>query len=288
MSMIKVIGKQMGRMRGLTLSRRGESIRGQLSGAPLWVILLLTLFSANLFAAQELTFDVLQTGAQTYKNVTVTSKAKSYIFIKHSAGLASIKVSELSNDALQKLGYITAPKPQTNSAALWARKAVEKMDTSRLKNFEANLLQKWGGSKFISKLHPSAANPGLIVVGMVIMLAAYLFYCYCCRLVCQKVGTEPGALVWLPLLKVFPMLRAASMPAWWFVALFIPGVNLLGYVVWCSKIVEARGKTALLLVLLLLPVFNVFAFLYLAFSEGATDKTAPAEPKLELMTLEIA
>ena len=60
---------------------------------------------AGTVRAAEDKFDVLQIGTQTYSNVTVTTKAKSYIFLIHAAGMTSIKVSQLPPDLQEKLGY---------------------------------------------------------------------------------------------------------------------------------------------------------------------------------------
>jgi hypothetical protein len=277
----------MGRICAFPICRGGQTIGGYLLGAASWVILAFMLFlSTNAFAASEQRFDVLQIGTRTYQNVKVTTKAKSYIFILHSGGMTNIKVSELPNDILQKLGYITAPIVQTNGAALWARQAAAKMDTPQLKQLEAKLLQSWRGARAVIKSHLPPLKPGVIVVAAGVLIMAYLFHCYCCMLICQKTGNEPGVLVWLPVLQVLPMLRAASMSAWWFVTWFIPGLNLVGHAVWCGRIVQARNKTIPLLVLLLVPVMNIFAFLYLAFSEAAPQKKE--EPHVEIMTLETA
>jgi hypothetical protein len=117
-------------------------------------------------------------------------------------------------------------------------------------------------------------------------LAIYLFFCYCCKLICQKTGKAPGALIWFPALNVLPMLQAASMSRWWFVLCLIPVLNLVAYVTWCFKIVHARGKTLPLAILLLLPVGNFLAFLVLAFSEGSRQRSQ--EPRLEIIGLQTA
>jgi len=51
-----------------------------------------------------------------------------------------------------------------------------------------------------------------------------------------------GALIWVPLLQLFPLLRAAGMSRVWFVAFLVPLVNVVAQIVWYVKIVEARGK----------------------------------------------
>jgi apolipoprotein N-acyltransferase len=142
---------------------------------------------------------------------------------------------------------------------------------------------------------------GMMIVGLLI----YLFFCFCLRLIVRKTGTEAGFLIWLPILQLIPMLRAARMSTVWFfmwispflVALALPllvmgsgasepqtamGIasilgmatsvlQLVAAVVWCVKIVQARDKHILWAILLILPLTNLIAFLYLAFSSGAEE-----------------
>ena len=51
-------------------------------------------------------------------------------------------------------------------------------------------------------------------------------------------------------------------------AFIVPLLNLVGQVLWCVKITQARGKGFLTAVMLILPVTNILAFLYLALSNG--------------------
>jgi hypothetical protein len=100
-------------------------------------------------------------------------------------------------------------------------------------------------------------------------------------LICQKVGHPPGILVWLPLVQLLPLLRAAGMSGWWFLAYLVPGLNIVAQIIWSLKIAKARGKSVWVGVLLLLPVANLFSFLYLAFSNGATGGgDEDSEPKV--------
>ena len=58
-------------------------------------------------------------------------------------------------------------------------------------------------------------------------------------------------------------------------------------VLWCFNIAKARGKSVWVGVLLLLPITSLFAFLYLAFSDGLADgKDDEAEPNV--ITLQAA
>jgi hypothetical protein len=239
--------------------------------------------------AAEQTFEVLQTKTVTYTNVTVTTKAKNYIFILHASGMASIKIAELPSEVQQQLGYATAdaPKRSTNAAAVWVKREIAKVDVPQLKALGKQLEQKWRGPAPSGPAALRLINPRVVWIILGVALLLYVFYCYCCMLICQKTGNPPGILVWLPVLQLFPMLRAAGMSGWWFLAYFVPLLNLVPTILWPFKIASARGKSAWVGVFLLLPITSLFAFLYLAFSDRAADKDEEeAEPKI--MSLQTA
>src|SRR5258707_5348163 len=76
-------------------------------------------------AANEETFDMLQIGTRTYKNVTITTKAKNYVFILHSTGMTNVKVTDLPPDLREKLGYnavANTGKGGSAAATAWAKK----------------------------------------------------------------------------------------------------------------------------------------------------------------------
>jgi len=243
----------------------------------------------GVLGAAEEKFEVLKIGTQTYTNVTVTTKAKNYIFILHASGMTNLKIAELPLDLQQKLGYAAVPAANgpTNATVAWARKGIARMDAPQLKKLRKQVEQKWREPAAAKLSAMGLAGPKLIfgLLGLVLLL--YLFHCYCCMLICQKAGHPPGILVWLPVAQLFPLLRAAGMSGWWFLAYCVPGLNIVAQVLWSLKIAKARGKNVWIGVLLLLPVFNLFAFLYLAFSDGApaTDDE-DAEP--EAMSLQTA
>jgi len=130
----------------------------------------------------------------------------------------------------------------------------------------------------LSQFRPS---PNLIAI----VLIAYLLYCACLKLICQNAGSKAGPMIWFPVLQMFPLLRAAKMSAWWFVAFLIPLVGVVAHIVWCMKICKACGKSALVIVLLILPGTNVLAFLYLALSKGNTGptETVTAPPRQSMV-----
>ena len=64
-------------------------------------------------SATEETFDTLQVGTHVFTNVTVTTKAKNYIFIHHSTGMENIKVADLPDEIRDQLSYVPEiPKSQ--------------------------------------------------------------------------------------------------------------------------------------------------------------------------------
>jgi hypothetical protein len=82
-----------------------------------WVLLVLAVWLVQpAFAAKpgEETFDVLRTRTATYTNVTVTSRAETYIFIVHSKGMSSVKVQDLPLETQRRLGY-TAAEPSESA-----------------------------------------------------------------------------------------------------------------------------------------------------------------------------
>jgi hypothetical protein len=233
-------------------------------------------------AETQETFDVLQAGTHTYKNVTVTSKSKDYIFIVHSEGMSNVKFTDLAPEIRAKLGYVEPekPKPQTNSAALVLKQTLVKIDNApQVQQVKAQIIQTWSSDR-AEKVREwfRSLKPGMIYGGVAALILLYVFFCYCCSLICQKAGKPPGPLVWIPVLSVFPMMRAADMSGWWFLACLVPGLNLLAVIIWAFKIARARGKTAFVGLLLLLPPISFLVFLYLAFSDGAGKKRTRLAP----------
>ena len=108
---------------------------------------------------------------------------------------------------------------------------------------------------------------GLLATMLLIPLAVHLFIAFCFKMMCEKAGTEPGVLVWLPILQLIPALRAGGLSGWLIILFFIPLVNLIMVPLMFCRISENRGKPPLLGLLSLVPGINILLVLYLAFSE---------------------
>ncbi len=231
---------------------------------------------------QEQHFETLTIGTQTYSNVTVTTQNKNYVFLLHSGGMINIKVAELPVETREILGY--AKKAPAPTAATWAKQTLEKQTLVDLQKPEVKEFQKRLSADQLRLKQISSALSIWVVVGILAFaLLIYLFTSYCGKLICKKAGHDPGVLIWLPVLQMIPLLRAAKMSPAWLLALLIPLLNIVAQIIWCVKITQARGKTFWTAIFLILPVTSFFAFLYLAFSDGAGSDD---DKRVEIMTLE--
>lgn len=224
------------------------------------------------------TFPVLQTKTGAYTNVTVTKKTKDWIFILHSAGVCNIKTTDLSPEARVALGYDAPPKPAEEAKAEASTGSDDSspsaaplkphLNLADVKKF-ANEWQNNRKEKMAQLTAFTNGNPTILLVALGSVAVIYIFVSTCFWLICRKTHIAPGPLVWVPVLQLIPLLRAANMSRVWFFAYFIPLLNIIAQIVWCIKIVKSRGKSPWVALLLLLPVTNFFAFLYLAFSRSA-------------------
>jgi hypothetical protein len=253
-----------------------------------WALTLLLLLPLHLCAAREETFALLRIGTAVYTNATVTTKAKTYIFIIHAGGMTNVRVADLPQDIREKLGYAVSEKAKsgTNSPAAWAKAEFAKLEVPSFKEASKRLSLGSQGRQSTGSLVAALLKNKLVLAVLGALALVYLFHSYCFMLICRKTGQEPSILVWIPLLQLIPLVRAAGMPSWWVLAFLVPVLNLVAQVLWSFNIAKARGKSIWTGVCLLLPITNFFAFLYLAFSDGAKEVEKEREP--EVMSLQTA
>src|SRR5438477_5147605 len=115
-----------------------------------WLVLgLAALRPMDSRAVSEESFDVLQIGTHVYKNVTVTARAKTYVFLMHAGGIINLKVIDLPPDLRTKLGYNAVSQTvstNTNAAAVWVKQQTAKLQVPQLKEWEQKLGGKGCGS----------------------------------------------------------------------------------------------------------------------------------------------
>lgn len=266
--------------------RKGQPSR-LLRGLVLLALIVIPGFPLAALAQVEETFPVLTIGTRTYTNVTVTTKAKSYVMLMHSEGLANIKVSELSPALRETLGYNReeAPKSKTAAATKWAKAKFAAFNIGDVKAAEKNIQEKWAQQSAVRHLPPLPEfNRRFFLILAAVLFVLFLIHSALLRLVIQNAGKEPGVMVWLPFLQIFPGLRAASMsPAW------ILGLPLgITWIVWCFKIAAACGKSAFTGLCLLFPLTSPLALLYLAFSGGGRQAEEKPNRRMQVMALETA
>ena len=115
------------------------------------------------------------------------------------------------------------------------------------------------------------------LLGLFIYLGVYIFFCYCFKLICQNAGKDPGILIWIPLLQVFPLLQAAELEPWKIVLFLVPVYNIVFLIIMWVNILKAINKNPWLVILLFVPVVNVFLIPYLAFTSNLTQpETGPS------------
>ncbi len=104
------------------------------------------------------------------------------------------------------------------------------------------------------------------IITIVIPIVIYVFYCYCTKLICENVGTEPGIIIWIPILQLIPLMRAAGLNPWLALVYLVPFINIVFLFYHWIKICTALDKSPWLVVLFVIPVLNIAVIPYLAFS----------------------
>jgi hypothetical protein len=109
--------------------------------------------------------------------------------------------------------------------------------------------------------------PGGTGVWLVCGLLLWAFVSFCFQTIANKTGTPNAWFAWIPILNIVLMLQVAKKPVWWFILFFVPLVNFIIAILMWIGVCEARGKSGLLTIALIIPGVNLFAFAYLAFSD---------------------
>jgi hypothetical protein len=219
----------------------------------------------------ETVIPVLKTKNGTYTNVTITARSKTDVCLVHEGGVANVPYQDLTSETYALLDYVPPP-PKGEDYRILAGELT-------------GAVQGWLGG--VDGPDGAAGQPqsqsGLSptiwsIVGAAFLLL-HLFFSYCFFLICKNAAYRPNFLIWLPVAQFVPLFRAAGMSGWWLLALFFPVVNFIPFAVWCVKIVRAVEKNPVWAVLLVLPITNVVALTYLAFSNGKAIQIPTDSPR---------
>ena len=118
-----------------------------------------------------------------------------------------------------------------------------------------------------------------------ITLAIYGYVSLCQCLIGSKTGTTHNWMAFFPILNGFHFCRIAGKSGWWFFLMLVPFLNILVLIYLFVEIARARGKHALVGLLLLFPVLNFLIWGYLAFSSSdvSTDDSGKSHSKVVVL-----
>ncbi|MEY2409949.1 MAG: hypothetical protein QOF48_2619 [Verrucomicrobiota bacterium] len=239
-------------------------------------VALILLATVACVRADEVKLEIIESltvGSITYTNVQLMNRTKSDVFIKHAGGVINIKIKDLDKSTQLQLGYHLADPSSTNGVEETRGALTDITVDPRLEELTEQVI--WESQEFLRK-----TNRKTLYAAGGVVFAVYLFFCWCCRLICLKTGQTRVFLSWLPLFKQVPLLRAAGMSPWWILSNLVPPVFCVAYIVWAFKISKARGKGLLTGVMLLVPLFNVLAFLYLALADRLESDSDESDGRL--------
>ncbi len=192
-------------------------------------------------------FETLSLHDETYTNAVVEGVSTNVVFIRHSRGIAMVKIKELTFEEVKTLGIEAMLPPP----------AVPRPEASKA------VAEQW---QRVVEMMSGFASAGVGIAILAALPVLWLLWCYCLKRLCKKAGTESGILIWLPFLQLFPLHEAARISGFLVLAYFVPFIGGIVVIYWALKMCEAVGKTKWLALPLLLPGLNVLTVAYLAFS----------------------
>jgi hypothetical protein len=220
-------------------------------------------------------FENIVVGGQRLTNAVVFSKTATHVMLSHAQGLTGMRIEDLDAATLRLLGYAV----EDNDTGVGGPSGWRPLD---------------GFLSMLSDAFDLNENRWYSMAGIVIfacmVMGFYLYTSYLFWLICLKTETTPGISVWLPFFQAIPLLRAARMSGAWAFALLALSVgaaylrlHTFRYALWCElgaaflcvalwaawsvRICQARKKSPLVAILLLIPGMNYFALLYVAGSK---------------------
>ena len=92
------------------------------------------------------------------------------------------------------------------------------------------------------------------------------------QVIAKKTHTPNDWMAWIPIVNFFLLLKIAGKPAWWFLLMFLPLVNLVIAIIIWMNVAEKCHKPRWVGLLLLVPFINILIPGYLAFSKDTTKQ----------------
>jgi hypothetical protein len=299
-----------------------------------WAVVLILMQAVMVLAQKpELRVPLVRVGKATYSNAVLTASGTNRVAVEHPFGLGTIKTSDLDMPLAQQLleaGVIkeSALQRNTNYQAHLKQEKLAEKQRQRAANPQGPVAQYAGmdgsvGERLGSQLEREINARGGIDperyvtmwgTGVVIAIlgGAVFFYflrCWCLFRIVRKSLGQGSWLVVLPLLRWFPLVRAAGMSrhllllpifglamvycqppmpeklpwaeaAYLFSTVGVWAITALLFAVWCVKICQKAGGSPLLGLLFIIPLLDWVPLLYLAFSGGGNMRAASASKNL--------
>lgn len=114
------------------------------------------------------------------------------------------------------------------------------------------------------------ASFGIIILAIIAIWVVY--YLLCLFLIAKKLAIPAPWTAWIPVVNLWAIVTCAGKPWWWILLMFIPLANIFIYIYLWMCISENRGKSKWLGLLILIPTADLVLYGILAFSKGA-EKT---------------
>jgi Family of unknown function (DUF5684) len=114
----------------------------------------------------------------------------------------------------------------------------------------------------------SSSGASFSPVTLIFSLAAYIFGSLCFQKIFQRLNIPNDWMAWVPIANYWLMFKAGDQSPWWTIAMLIPLVNIVGFImliIALVNIVKKLGKSPWLLWLMIIPIANFWLLYHLGF-----------------------
>lgn len=123
----------------------------------------------------------------------------------------------------------------------------------------------------------AALIAGFMMFFVIIGIVLYVYYSLCLFRIAKKLNIEAAWIAWVPLIQIWIIVVSAGKPGWWVLLLFVPIVNLFVSIYLWICITENLGKNKWLGLLMLVPLVNLIFLGILAFSKTESANEIPTD-----------
>jgi len=117
-----------------------------------------------------------------------------------------------------------------------------------------------------------AAVFGALAAVAIVACLGHLVMAVCLYVLARKTRTAGAWVAFVPLFNVIVLCRAAGKPLWWLVLLLVPGVNVFVFAAMWMGVANARGRSPLTGLLVLVPGLGIVFLIYLAAGAQPTTE----------------